>query len=39
MQREEVIRLLARDNWLIDLIENPPKQNAKLKAAVESSVR
>ena len=34
IEREEVIRLSARD-WkrLLDLMENPPKPNAKLKAA------
>jgi uncharacterized protein (DUF1778 family) len=30
-----VIRLSPRDwNWLLDLMENPPKPNAKLKAAL-----
>jgi uncharacterized protein (DUF1778 family) len=34
IEREEVIRLSPRDwNWLLDLMENPPKPNAKLKAA------
>jgi uncharacterized protein (DUF1778 family) len=36
IEREEVIRLSARDwDWLLDLMENPPKPNAKLKAALE----
>jgi uncharacterized protein (DUF1778 family) len=36
IEREEVIRLSPRDwNWLLDLIENPPKPNAKLKAAMK----
>ncbi len=35
IEREEGIRLSARDwNWLLDLMENPPKPNAKLKAAI-----
>jgi uncharacterized protein (DUF1778 family) len=35
IEREEVIRLSARDwNWLLELMENPPKPNAKLKAAL-----
>ena len=34
--REEVIRLSPRDwNWLLDLMENPSKPNAKLKAAMK----
>ncbi len=34
--REDVIRLSARDwNWLLDLMESPPKPNAKLKAALK----
>ncbi len=33
---EEVIRLSPRDwNWLLDLMENPGKPNAKLKAAMK----
>ena len=33
---EDVIRLSARDwNWLLDLMESPPKPNAKLKAALK----
>ena len=36
IEREEVIRLSPRDwNWLLDLLENPPKPNTKLKAAME----
>src|SRR3990170_1281623 len=36
IEREEVIRLSPRDwNWLLELLENPPKPNAKLKAAIK----
>jgi uncharacterized protein (DUF1778 family) len=36
IEREEVIRLSPREwNWLLDLMENPPKPNAKLKAAMK----
>lgn len=36
IEREDVIRLSPRDwNWLLDLMENPPEPNAKLKAALE----
>jgi uncharacterized protein (DUF1778 family) len=36
IEREEVIRLSSRDwNWLLDLMENPPRPNAKLKAAIK----
>ncbi|MBK8121963.1 MAG: DUF1778 domain-containing protein [Sulfuritalea sp.] len=36
IEREDVIRLSPRDwNWLLDLMENPPKPNAKLKAALK----
>lgn len=36
IEREDVIRLTTRDwNWLLDLLENPPQPNAKLKAALE----
>ena len=36
IEREEVIRLSPRDwNWLLDLLENPPKPNTRLKAAME----
>jgi uncharacterized protein (DUF1778 family) len=35
-EREDVIRLSPRDwKWLLDLMENPPKPNAKLKAAMK----
>lgn len=36
IEREEVIRLSPRDwNWLLDLMENPPKPNPALKAALK----
>lgn len=36
IEREDVIRLSPRDwNWLLELLENPPKPNAKLKAAMK----
>lgn len=36
IEREEVIRLTPRDwNWLIGLMDNPPKHNAKLTAAMK----
>lgn len=36
IEREEVIRLTPYDwNWLLGLIDNPPKSNAKLKAALK----
>lgn len=36
IEREDVIRLSARDwNWLLDLMENPPQPNAKLKSAMK----
>lgn len=36
IEREEVIRLTPRDwSWLLDLVEQPPKPNAKLKAALK----
>ena len=36
IEREEVIRLSPRDwNWLLDLMENRPKPNARLKAALK----
>ncbi len=36
IEREEVIRLSPRDwNWLLDLMEDPPEPNAKLKAALK----
>ena len=35
-EREDVIRLSPRDwKWLLDLMGNPPKPNAKLKAAMK----
>ncbi len=35
IEREEVIRLTPRDwSWLIGLMDNPPKHNAKLKVAI-----
>lgn len=36
IEREDVIRLSPRDwNWLLDLMENPPRPNARLKAALK----
>jgi len=36
IEREDVIRLSPRDwSWLLELMENPPKPNAKLKAAMK----
>jgi len=36
IERQEVIRLSPRDwNWLLDLMENPPEPNARLKAALK----
>ena len=36
IEREDVIRLSPQGwNWLLDLLENPPKPNAKLKAALK----
>jgi uncharacterized protein (DUF1778 family) len=36
IERDEVIRLSPRDwDWLLDLMENPGKPNAKLKAAAK----
>ena len=36
IEREDVIRLSPHDwNWLLDLMENPPKPNAKLEAALK----
>ncbi|MCL2344734.1 MAG: DUF1778 domain-containing protein [Desulfobulbus sp.] len=35
IEREEVIRLSPRDwNWLLDLMENPGKPSARLKATL-----
>jgi uncharacterized protein (DUF1778 family) len=37
IEREEQIRLSSRDwLWLLELLENPPKPNAKLKAALKT---
>ncbi|OGA48003.1 MAG: hypothetical protein A3G24_05175 [Betaproteobacteria bacterium RIFCSPLOWO2_12_FULL_62_13] len=36
IEREDVIRLSPRDwNWLLELMDNPTKPNAKLKAAMK----
>ncbi len=36
IEREEVMRLTPRDwSWLIGLMDNPPKHNARLKAAMK----
>jgi uncharacterized protein (DUF1778 family) len=36
IEREDVIRLSPRDwSWLLDLMENPSKPNAKLRAAIK----
>lgn len=36
IEREEIIRLSSRDwNWLLDLVDNPPKPNPRLKAAMK----
>ena len=36
VEREQVIRMSARDwSWILGLLENPPKPNAKLKAAIK----
>ena len=36
IEREEVIRLSPRDwNWLLDLMENPPKPTPALTAAMK----
>ena len=36
IEREEVIRLSPRDwNWLLDLMENPPKPTPALRAAMK----
>lgn len=36
IEREDVIRLSpCAWNWLLDLMENPPEPNAKLKAALK----
>lgn len=39
IEREEVIRMSPREwNWLLDLMENLPKPNAKLKSAMKRYV-
>jgi uncharacterized protein (DUF1778 family) len=36
IEREQIIRMSARDwSWMLDLLENPPKPNTKLKAAMK----
>lgn len=36
IEREQVIRLTVRDwDWMLDLLEHPPKPNARLKAALK----
>lgn len=36
IEREEVIRLSPRDwGWLLDLMDDPPRPNARLEAALE----
>lgn len=36
IEREDVIRLSPRDwNWLLDLMENPGKPNARLKSVMK----
>jgi uncharacterized protein (DUF1778 family) len=36
IERERVIRMSARDwGWMLGLLENPPKPNAKLKASMK----
>lgn len=36
IEREEVIRLSPRDwHWLLDLMENPPRPNPNLQAAMQ----
>lgn len=36
IEREQIIRMSARDwSWMLGLLENPPKPNAKLKAAMK----
>ena len=37
IEREEIIRLSSRDwQWILDLMENPPEPNDRLKAALEN---
>ena len=36
IEREQVIRLSGADwNWMLELLDNPPEPNEKLKAAME----
>jgi uncharacterized protein (DUF1778 family) len=36
IEREQVIRLSGTDwNWILDLLDNPPEPNEKLKAALD----
>lgn len=36
IEREQIIRLSVRDwDWMLDLLEHPPKPNARLKAALK----
>lgn len=36
IEREQVIRLSVRDwGWMLELLEHPPKPNARLKAALK----
>ena len=36
IEREQIIRMSARDwSWMLGLLENPPKPNTKLKAAMK----
>lgn len=36
IEREQIIRMSARDwSWMLGLLENPPKPNAKLKTAMK----
>jgi len=36
IEREQIIRLSVRDwNWMLNLLEHPPKPNARLKAALK----
>jgi uncharacterized protein (DUF1778 family) len=36
IEREQIIRMSARDwSWMLELLDNPPKPNTKLKAAMK----
>jgi uncharacterized protein (DUF1778 family) len=36
IEREQVIRMSTHDwNWMLDLLDNPPKPNEKMQAAME----